>query len=420
MGYAILRTQKLKSKQAVRRSLKHSFREQDTPNADPTRTPENTHMGAKDTLEAIQKIEARLPEKIRKNGVLAIEYLVTASPEDMHAKSRKEQDAYFSDAKKWLEEKHGVENVIYAGIHRDETTPHMYAYVVPIDSKGKLNCRAFLGGAKALSEMQTDFADRVGKKHKLERGIEGSRAKHTKVREFYGAIEHAPHKHAHFDPNQVQPKMLEKGIFINDYESPEGTAERLSEMVKKHYEPAIKEASVSRLERSKRKQAEETSKRKDMELKKAQERLQCFDNAFKGLSTAQMQELAEQAATKRRANEIELEQLKRINALPELHNRGTGAAKTFARHALEALRTVDMNHKKVDWDAVEKSAKKESRFEHHQPVYEIAKALLTYSPGQADKNDAYRKTILEQAKEMDKKEIPSREVGKTKGFSPER
>ena len=420
MGYAILRTQKLKSKQAVRRSLKHSFREQDTPNADPNRTPENTHMGAKDTLEAIQKIEARLPEKIRKNGVLAIEYLVTASPEDMHAKSRKEQDAYFSDAKKWLEEKHGVENVIYAGIHRGETTPHMYAYVVPIDSKGKLNCRAFLGGGKALSEMQTDFADRVGKKHKLERGIEGSRAKHTKVREFYGAIEHAPHKHAHFDPDQVQPKMLEKGIFINDYESPEGTAERLSEMVKKHYEPAIKEASVSRLERSKRKQAEETSKRKDIELKKAQERLQGFDNAFKGLSTAQMQELAEQAATKRRANEIELEQLKRINALPELHNRGTGAAKTFARHALEALRTVDMNHKKVDWDAVEKSAKKESRFEHHQPVYEIAKALLTYSPGQADKNDAYRKTILEQAKEMDKKEMPSRGTGKTTGLSPER
>ena len=179
MGYAILRTQKLKSMQSVRRSLKHSFREQETPNADPTRTPENTHIGANTSEEAIEKIKARLPEKIRKNGVLAIEYLVTASPDDLHAKSRKEQDDYFSDAKKWLEEKHGAENVVYAGIHRDETTPHMYAYVVPIDSKGKLNCRAFLGGAKALSEMQTDFADRVGIKHKLERGIEGSRAKHS-------------------------------------------------------------------------------------------------------------------------------------------------------------------------------------------------------------------------------------------------
>ncbi len=69
MGYAILRTLKLKSKQEVRRSLKHSFRAQETPNADPDRTPENTHIGAEDTLDALQKIDARLPDKIRKNGV---------------------------------------------------------------------------------------------------------------------------------------------------------------------------------------------------------------------------------------------------------------------------------------------------------------------------------------------------------------
>ena len=152
MGYAILRTQKLKSKQEVRRSLKHSFREQETPNADPNLTPENTHIGAENTREAIQKIEARLPEKIRKNGVLAIEYLITASPEDMQGKTRAQQDAYFTDARQWLEDRHSAENVVYAGIHRDETTPHMYAYVVPIDGKGNLNCRAFLGGAKALSK----------------------------------------------------------------------------------------------------------------------------------------------------------------------------------------------------------------------------------------------------------------------------
>ncbi|WP_252513350.1 plasmid recombination protein [Acinetobacter nosocomialis] len=31
-------------------------------------------------------------------------------------------------------------------MHRDETTPHLVAYVVPIDSKGNLNCREFLAG----------------------------------------------------------------------------------------------------------------------------------------------------------------------------------------------------------------------------------------------------------------------------------
>ena len=78
------------------------------------------------------------------------------------------RDAYFNDALKWLRERHGGANVVYAGIHRDETTPHMYAYVVPLDeATGRLNARKWLGGAKALSEMQTDFAANVGARHGL-------------------------------------------------------------------------------------------------------------------------------------------------------------------------------------------------------------------------------------------------------------
>lgn len=80
---------------------------------------------------------------------------------------------------------------MYAGIHRDETTPHMYAYVVPIDERGKLNCRAFYGEKEALSKMQTDFADKVGKQHGLERGLEGSRARHTEIRQYYARVQAA-------------------------------------------------------------------------------------------------------------------------------------------------------------------------------------------------------------------------------------
>ena len=191
MGYAILRTQKLKSGIAVRRSMTHAFREQDTPNADASRSPDNTHIGAADVDEALAKFNARLPDKVRKNGVLAIEYLVTASPEDMKGKTREQQDDYFRDALKWVEQKHGQANVVYAGIHRDETTPHMYAYVVPIDSKGKLNCRAFLGGAQALSQMQTEFAREVGQQHGLQRGLEGSKARHTSIQQYYARVQEA-------------------------------------------------------------------------------------------------------------------------------------------------------------------------------------------------------------------------------------
>lgn len=191
MRYAILRTQKLKSGAAVRRSLLHAFREQETPNADPERAGDNTHIGAASAADVLDRFNSRLATqpKIRKNAVLAIEYLVTASPDCLHGKTREQQDAYFRDALTWLRERHGEANVVYAGIHRDESTPHMYAYVVPLDERGKLNCRAFLGGSEALRAMQTAFAEKVAAPHGLERGVEGSRARHQSLRRFYGRLE---------------------------------------------------------------------------------------------------------------------------------------------------------------------------------------------------------------------------------------
>ncbi len=194
--YAILRTQKLKATGAVWRSLKHAFREQPTPNADPAKAAQNAHLGATSAAEAMQQVRARLPEKRRKDAVLAIEYLITASPEAMQAMDARGRDAYFNDALKWLRERHGGANVVYAGIHRDESTPHMYAYVVPLDeATGRLNARKWLGGhASVLSEMQTDFAEKVGARHGLERGIKGSRAKHERVKRHYGLVNQAADK----------------------------------------------------------------------------------------------------------------------------------------------------------------------------------------------------------------------------------
>ena len=146
----------------------------------------------------MEKVRARLPDKRRKDAALAIEYVITASPEAMQAMDARGRDAYFNDALKWLRERHGGANVVYAGIHRDESTPHMYAYVVPLDeSTGRLNARKWLGGhASVLSEMQTDFAEKVGARHGLERGIKGSRAKHERVSRHYGLVNQAADKAA--------------------------------------------------------------------------------------------------------------------------------------------------------------------------------------------------------------------------------
>lgn len=188
-NFAILRVQKLKSRAEVRRSIGHAFRTKDTPNADPARGSANTHFGATTAEHAIAKFDAAMPEKVRSNAVVCVEYLVTASPEAMHGKTRQQQDDYFKDALRWIAANHGGSNLVYAGVHRDETTPHLYCYVVPKDDKGRLNCRAFLGGAKALVDMQSDFAEKVGQPHGLVRGQQHSKARHTSVRQWYAQIE---------------------------------------------------------------------------------------------------------------------------------------------------------------------------------------------------------------------------------------
>ena len=110
----------------------------------------------------------------------------------------------------WLKKRHGSENVIYAGIHRDEKTPHMYAYVVPRDPEsGRLNAKRWLGGARALRDMQTEFVQDVGQQHGLERGIEGSKAKHTTIKQHYAAIS-KPVPKPEFRPESVQPKIIKK------------------------------------------------------------------------------------------------------------------------------------------------------------------------------------------------------------------
>lgn len=190
MSFAILRTAKLKKIGNIVASLNHTLREIDTPNADPNRTAWNINSHAT-TQQALEDIKKRLPEKIREDNVLCIEYLITASP-NWNGWHTQKEDEYFKKSIEWLEQKHGKENVIVTSIQRDESTPHLVAYVVPItkNKKGKeiLNAKNFLGGRQKLTEMQTEFAQKISEPLGLTRGVEGSKATHDRVKRFYSKV----------------------------------------------------------------------------------------------------------------------------------------------------------------------------------------------------------------------------------------
>ena len=229
MNYAILRTAKLKTMGNIGGSLAHSYRTIETPNADPNLTSKNHHSVA--TPEAVkQAIKNRLPEKRRSDAVLCIEYLITASPE-WEGWGNSKKDEFFKRSAQWIMDKHEAENIAGMSIHRDVSTPQLVAYVVPIDQKGKLNCKDFLGGRVKLNQMQTDFANTVADLG-LTRGKEGSKAKHTSIKEYYHDINHA----RDFSITTVAPKP-------EMFESKARYGEKVTAAVIEQVEPTVKAAS---------------------------------------------------------------------------------------------------------------------------------------------------------------------------------
>ena len=192
--YSIIRTKKHKSISSVANRENHTYRKRSTPNADPAKIKKNRLLfgqenyadGLKDFLK-----NYGLENNIRKDGVLAIEYLLTASPEFFDAGSKIERD---NRLKKWCESQidfmkkmHGDKNILCMYLHLDEKTPHIEAFVTPVDPKGKLNCKHFLGSPAKLTALQSNYAIH-NTNFGLKRGQEGSRATHEEVKKFYSLI----------------------------------------------------------------------------------------------------------------------------------------------------------------------------------------------------------------------------------------
>lgn len=227
--YAIFRFAKLKTWGQIGGSLSHNYRTRDTPNADSDLTHLNEH--SHETTQTVKNdLAARIPEKRRKDAVMCLEHLFTASP-NWDGWGTKKETEYFEITKKWLEDTYGKENVIATSIHRDETTPHLVAYVVPLDEEtGRLNAKKWTAGSVALSKMQTNFAKKV--KHLgLDRGIENSKAEHVSIQKYYSNVNEAI-KEPEIDLSNI-PK---KGFL----ESNEKYAERLIDTVI----PEVKELKI--------------------------------------------------------------------------------------------------------------------------------------------------------------------------------
>ena len=195
MPFAIYRHEKIKTAGALAASANHMTRAVPTPNADPRRAQMNrVFIGsddpAADAAALIPALDAvdDAGKRRRSNSVIAIEVLLTASPEWWADASAEQQQDWLDRSTAWLVQEYGRENIAHLRLHGDERTPHLTGYVVPLDpDTGHLNARRWIGGAARCRQQQTDYAAAVAPLG-LSRGIEGSTATHERVRRHYAQI----------------------------------------------------------------------------------------------------------------------------------------------------------------------------------------------------------------------------------------
>lgn len=163
-----------------------------TPNANPYLKKRNRILiGSKNIKEDVEKYIDGI--KLRKNGNIARDIIMTASPEFFRERTRDDIDNWVELNLKFLKDKFG-DNCIYAVLHQDETTPHIHALVVPKfwvekQQQYKLRSNIYFDGKDKLSKWQDEYAEYINKEfNELKRGIKGSKATHIKIKQYYTLV----------------------------------------------------------------------------------------------------------------------------------------------------------------------------------------------------------------------------------------
>ena len=177
MPYAIMRFAKRK-RGSINSMESHNERQKEqyksNPDIDTKKSADNYHLiqpQHKYYAEIMSRVEAAKC-RVRKDSVLMIETLITASPEFMSFRSSAEQREYFERALAFIRNEMGEENVFAATIHMDESTPHMHVCMVPLTPDRRLSAKTIMGNQKKLSEWQTKFHEHMSARwNELERGV---------------------------------------------------------------------------------------------------------------------------------------------------------------------------------------------------------------------------------------------------------
>lgn len=135
-----------------------------------------TEQWNKEITKVTKRIETENGKKTRKDAVVLLDGLFTASPEFFEGKTTQEIKMYFEDCLDFYVKEYcqGDETrVLNAVIHLDEATPHMQVASIPVytsESGNRLNAKIIMGNKTDYRKRQDRFFEAVSEKYGLERG----------------------------------------------------------------------------------------------------------------------------------------------------------------------------------------------------------------------------------------------------------
>jgi hypothetical protein len=193
MSYAIMRLEKRNSKNIVGMFRHNERKTENHSNVDINKELSHLNYQLIDCESYSEKINREIEERykvnksIRKDAVLCVEVLFTSDKEFFDKLTPEEERKYFEKSVEFLKEQFGEKNVVFATVHKDETTPHLHAGFIPMTDDGRLNYKNFVNGREGLIKLQNEYFKKMVEIFpELERGknAEETRAKHITNQEY--------------------------------------------------------------------------------------------------------------------------------------------------------------------------------------------------------------------------------------------
>src|SRR5699024_7104982 len=220
MSYSIIRVSKVESGTNTTGIQKHVQRENnnyENEDIDHSKTHLNYDLVNDNKQNFNNLIEEKIEQnytnkrKIRTDAVKHIDGLITSDNEFFNNQTSEDTKRFFEQAKQFLEQEYGKDNLLYATVHMDEKTPHMHYGVVPITDDGRLSAKEVVGNKKALTEFQDRFNEYVKQRgYDLERGQsrQVTNAKHEQMSQYKQKTEY--HKQEYERESQKTDHIKQK------------------------------------------------------------------------------------------------------------------------------------------------------------------------------------------------------------------